>query len=412
MAKNSNGPKGAIRRTSAGNLVRRLMATANLANSRSQTNDGDRSGPRIGFLVNPLAGLGGRVGLKGTDGADTVAAALALGAQPAASERAALALRQLADSGIAILTAGGAMGETACQRAGIHHYVAFAPAGPETSANDTIEAARAFLIAGASLVLFAGGDGTARDILSAVGRDMTMAGIPAGVKMYSGVFALSPVHAGLLSRTHLAQGADASTEEREILDIDEASLRQDKPATRLYGYGLVPRDPAIQAAKASTGGNEQHDVAALCRAAAADLEPGCVHIVGPGSTMQRLLAEAGLEGSLLGVDLVANGKMLAKDVGEADILARLAQWPARIHVGVIGGTGCLFGRGNQQISAKVLQRVGRERIAILAPPSKLALLGPDGFFVDTGDAEVDRMLGGYIKVRTGPRREMVMRIRG
>ncbi|MCV3206572.1 ATP-NAD kinase family protein [Mesorhizobium sp. YC-39] len=387
------------------------MATSNLANSRTLANGGSGiEPPRIGFLVNPLAGLGGRVGLKGSDGADTVAAALALGAQPAASDRAALALRELAGSGIAILTAGGAMGETACQRAGIHHHVAFAPAGPETSANDTIEAARAFLKAEAKLVLFAGGDGTARDILSAVGRDMTMVGIPAGVKMYSGVFALSPVHAGLLARTHLAQGADAPTDEREILDIDEASLRQDRPATRLYGYGLVPRDPTIQVAKASAIGND--DVAALCRAAAADLEPGCVHIVGPGSTMQRLLAEAELEGSLLGVDLVANGKLLAKDVGEADILACLDQWPARIHVGVIGGTGCLFGRGNQQISAKVLQRVGRERIAILAPPSKLALLGPAGFFVDTGDAEVDRMLGGYIKVRTAPRREMVMRVRG
>ena len=128
--------------------------------------------------------------------------------------------------------------------------------------------------------------------------------------------------------------------------------------------------------------------------------------------MHRLLSETGLEGSLLGIDLVVNGKMLARDVGEAKILACIDRWPARIHVGVIGGTGCLFGRGNQQISAKVLQRVGRDRIAILAPPSKLALLGPDGFFVDTGDAGIDRMLSGYMKVRTAPRRAMVMRVRG
>jgi predicted polyphosphate/ATP-dependent NAD kinase len=388
------------------------MKAPDPANVWTQTSGKEKKPPRMGLLVNPLAGLGGRVGLKGSDGVDTVAAALARGAQPAAFQRAALALRELAGSDIAILTAGGAMGETACQLAGVDHRVVFGSTGSMTSALDTIGAVRAFLLDRVDLILFAGGDGTARDIVSAGGRGLTMVGIPAGVKMYSGVFALSPVHAGLLVKRYLARGAEAQANEREILDIDEQSLRQDRPATRLHGYCLVPRDPAIQAAKASAGASEQHDIAALCRAVAADIEPGCLHIVGPGLTMHRLLAAAGLEGSLLGVDLVVNGEILAKDVGEAEILASIDRWPARIHVGVIGGTGCLFGRGNQQISAEVLQRVGRERIAVLAPPSKLALLGPDGFFVDTGDAETDRMLSGYIRVRTAPRREMIMHVRG
>ncbi len=364
---------------------------------------------RIGFLINPLAGLGGRVGLKGSDGAEIVAAALARGAQPVANERAAVALRALAAGHATVLTAAGAMGEQACRKAGVDHHVLHHPAGETTSAEDTIEGVRAFLREGAELVLFAGGDGTARDIHSVVGGKLAMLGIPAGVKMYSGVFALSPAHAGVLA-ANFRPGAPLA--EGEILDIDEESLRRGRPATRLHGYGLVPRDPSVQAAKASPSVDEQGDLIALCRAAARKLEPGLLHIIGPGSTMQRLLAEAGLEGTLLGVDLLADGELIARDVDEAQILAAMAGRPARIHVGVIGGTGCLFGRGNQQISARVLRRVPRDHIAILAPPAKLASLGPAGFFVDTGDAEVDRTLGGYVKVDTAPGRQMVMRVRG
>jgi predicted polyphosphate/ATP-dependent NAD kinase len=149
----------------------------------------------------------------------------------------------------------------------------------------------------------------------------------------------------------------------------------------------------------------------LCRAAAAELDPSHLHIIGPGSTMQRLMAEAGLEGTLLGVDLVADGRVLARDVGESDILASLDGRAARIHVGIIGGTGCLFGRGNQPISAEVLRRVGRDNITVLAAPDKLAALGPAGLFVDTGDPAVDTMLSGYIRVRTAPRREALVRVR-
>ncbi|MDQ0390531.1 ATP-NAD kinase family protein [Labrys monachus] len=371
--------------------------------------EGEERALRIGFLINPLAGLGGRVGLKGSDGAGIVAAALARGARPLAEVRAGLALRGLAAAGATILTAAGAMGEQACRLAGIAARSVHRPAGDVTTAEDTVEAARAFLREGVDLVLFAGGDGTARDVHAAVGRQAAMLGIPAGVKMYSGVFALSPVHAGLLAA---AFRPGAPLAEREILDIDEESLRRGRPATRLHGYGLVPRDRAVQAAKASAGTDEEGDLAALCRAAARQLEPGLLHIVGPGSTMQRLLAEAGQEGTLLGVDLMADGELVGRDVGEARILTAMAGRPARIHVGVIGGTGCLFGRGNQQISADVLRLVPRERISILAPPAKLALLGPDGFFVDTGDAQVDAMLAGYVKVDTAPGRRMVMKVAG
>ncbi|WP_413989580.1 ATP-NAD kinase family protein [Labrys okinawensis] len=365
---------------------------------------------RLGFLVNPVAGLGGRVGLKGSDGSATVMEALARGAVPAASQRALAALTALAERELVILTAAGSMGEGACQAAGVEPQIVHRATTRQTSAGDTISTVQALIAAGVDLILFAGGDGTARDIASAVGRQVPLVGIPAGVKMYSGVFAVSPAHAGRLTR-HFLTGVERGLCEAEILDVDEESVRQGRSATRLYGYALVPRDPAMQAAKFSATTNEEIALGALCRAAAKALEPGHLHIVGPGSTMQRLLSEAGLTGTLLGVDLVLDGELVASDVSEATILRHLEGRPAIIHVGVIGGTGCLFGRGNHPISPAVLQHVGRENIRVLATQSKLSSLERRELFVDTGNAELDRSLGGYIRVRTAPRVEMLLRVR-
>ncbi|GLS21675.1 ATP-NAD kinase [Labrys miyagiensis] len=366
---------------------------------------------RLGFLVNPLAGLGGRVGLKGSDGSATVMEALARGALPAASQRALIALSAVADRGLVILTAAGSMGEEACRAAGIEPRVVHGATTWQTTAGDTISTVRAFIAAGVDLILFAGGDGTARDIASAVGQQVPLVGIPAGVKMYSGVFAISPAHAGQLAR-HFLSGAERGLREAEILDVDEESLRQGRPATRLYGYALVPRDPAMQAAKFSAVENEEAVLGALCRAAAQALEPGHLHIIGPGSTMQRLLSEAGLTGTLLGIDLVLDGALVAGDASEAVILKHLKGRPAVIHVGVIGGIGCLFGRGNHPISPAVLRHVGRDNLRVLATQSKLSSLERRELFVDTGDAELDRSLGGYIRIQTAPRIQTLMRVRG
>ena len=364
----------------------------------------------LGVIVNPLAGIGGRVGLKGSDGVETVSAAIVRGAEPRAEAMAVRALRQLYGNELQIVTAAGSMGEVACRTAGIDCSVVYAARGAETTVADTVAAASAMIAAAVDGVLVVGGDGTLRDVFSVVGRSVALIGVPAGVKMYSGVFAASAVQAGRIAARHLGPDGPMPLREAEVLDINEDSLRAGRPDTRLYGCALVPADPAMQTAKFARAADDP-DLAALCRVAARELEPDCLHIIGPGSTMAMLIAETGLAGSLLGVDLVADGRLLAADVGEADILDRLDGRPARIHVGVIGGTGCLFGRGNQPISARVIARVGRANIQVLATPAKLASLGPAGFFVDTGDPDVDRMLAGYIRVRTSPGRSMVMRVR-
>lgn len=376
---------------------------------------------RIGVVVNPLAGLGGAVGLKGSDGPGIVREALARGARPGAGVRAAAALKRLAGTSAEVLTAAGGMGADACRAAGLDAAIVFTPPAGVTGAAETRAAVTRFLDEGAGLILFAGGDGTARDVASIVGTRVPVVGIPAGVKMYSGVFAVSPVHAGLLAARFLSgDPAAARTREAEILDIDEDSLRRGRPATRLFGYGRVPLDGAIQPVKAAMPASEEAETAALCRVLARAMQPGVLHIVGPGSTMLGLLAAMGIEGTLLGVDLVRDGILVAADVGEADILTHLDAHAgtdamsahARIHVGIIGGNGCLFGRGNQPISAQVLARIGPSNVTAVAPPSKLATIGPQGLFVDTGDPDVDRLFAGYLRIETAPGRSTVMRVRG
>ncbi len=366
---------------------------------------------RLGLLVNPVAGLGGRVGLKGSDGEAMVSEALRLGAQATAPRRATDALFELRGTGCEILTAAGTMGAESCHAAGLACVVVHDTQDRATSAMDTRTATRRCIEQGAELLLVASGDGTLRDIMSAVG-DVPVLGIPAGVKMYSGAFAATPREAGRLAARLMRSRKPFELTSAEVLDADEQELRRDRPSTRLHGHVMSPRDPAVRHAKVFGSTNEDAGLQALCRIAAAELAPDTAHIFGPGSTMQKLMHAAGMEGTLLGVDVALNGAVIAKDASERQILAAIEGRPARIHVGIVGGTGCLFGRGNQQISAAVIAAVGVDNIRIIASPSKLTALGSQGLFVDTGDPAIDAALSGYRKVRTEPRREMVVRVQG
>lgn len=361
---------------------------------------------RLGLIVNPVAGMGGRVGLKGTDGPDCLTKARELGAIPLAPSRAALALRVLlpVKDELCLFTCPGLMGETAAVEAGLPFRAIGLRVGPQTGPEDTKEAARQMAESGVDLLLFAGGDGTARDIAEAVGENVLCLGIPAGVKIHSAVYAATPLHAGeaVLS---LVRGRRPSRRLAEVMDIDEEAFRKGEVRSRLFGYLPVPADRRhLQGLKSGSPRSE----AALQKAIAADLleklKPGALALIGPGTTTRELKRALGFEGTLLGVDAVKDGKLVAEDCGERELLELIAREPegnVRIVVTPIGGQGFLFGRGNQQFSPEVLKRVGKENILVAAVPGKLAALAGAPLRVDTGDPRLDRELSGYTKVVTG-----------
>lgn len=366
--------------------------------------------PRLGLIVNPIAGMGGPLGFKGTDGEATLATALAMGAAPVATARARRTLARLAMEGAVfdLLTAPGAMGGDAAREAGL-------PANEigarmeRTSAVDTRDAAKGLVQAGAALILFAGGDGTARDVLEAVGDTVAVLGIPSGVKMQSAVFATNPEAAGELAAAFL--GGARRTRHAEVMDIDEEAVRAGRISPQLYGYALVPdAKGAVRGPKSGASAEDDAELDAVCACIARESEPGTLFIVGPGTTMRRLKSCLGAEGALLGVDAFEGGRLVAGDADERRLLALLDGRPARIVVGVVGGQGFLFGRGNQPISPAVIRSVGRANIIAVAGVGKLLRLDPPGLRVDTGDPATDRMLEGHWPIRTGPQRTMIVKV--
>ena len=365
----------------------------------------------LGLIINPVAGLGGRVGLKGSDGLEVQERARQRGAQPMAGARAVEALRVLAKvEGLEVLAYPGEMGAEAAMAAGLSPTVIGEILPGRTTAEDTRRAAREMREHGVDLLLFAGGDGTARDIYDAVGLELPALGIPAGVKMHSAVYAVSPHAAGELAALYLRRQV-SRLHEAEVMDIDEEAFRQGVVAARLYGYLRVPyRGALLQGAKVGGGLSEPAALQAIAQAVLERMEEGCLYIVGPGTTTRAIAAALGVEKTLLGVDVYAGRQLLAADVDEARLLELVRMHPARIIVSPIGGQGYLFGRGNQPISPAVLAAVGPKNILVVSTPEKLQRLRSRPLLVDSGDRAVDRMLGGYVRVVTGYREETVYRV--
>lgn len=370
---------------------------------------------RIGFLVNPLAGMGGRLATHGSDHLGGLAEALALGGVPQVEERAARSLHRLRRDtpDFRLLTAKGIMGGRVSDACGLDADIVYE--SPEiTTANDTRCAASALMAAGADILLFAGGDGTARDILDVVGDRLPLVGIPAGVKMHSAVFALNPEAAGETVAVMARQPSGSPVRLRlaEIMDADEAQRARGNPSLRLFGHACVPDLPRfLQPAKGARIGGGEAAIAALGRKLVAELSGRSLVVIGPGTTMQMVKHAFGFEGSLLGVDVLLDGANIRRDVDAAE-LEQLARQSDDITVitGVIGHQGFVFGRGNQQISAELLRACRRENLIVVATREKLAALPQGVLHLDSGDPEVDRGLSGYIKVRTGPVDSLVMRL--
>ena len=367
----------------------------------------------IGLIVNPIAGMGGKVGLKGTDGKTIQDEAVARGAVPVAKDRARIALDAMAPRAaeLELVTYGGDMGEAVARASGFDPDVIGAAAHEPSQAADTKAAARDMAARGARLILFAGGDGTARDVFEAVGQTVPMLGIPTGVKMHSAVFATGPASAGRLAADYVLGRERVELKDAEITDIDEDAQRRNRLSARLFGYVATPYQRlAMQHAKAMSRGGEDVELDALARAIAESMEHAVLYIVGPGGSTKRILGHLGLEGTLLGVDAVVNRDLVVRDASEADLLALLDGRPAEIISGVIGGQGFVFGRGNQQISAEVIRRTGRGNITIMAGADKLVALRSDRLLVDTGDAALDVELAGFTRVQTAPGQAMMLRL--
>lgn len=368
---------------------------------------------RLGLIVNPVAGMGGRVGLKGTDNLSD--AARRLGAEPVSEARTLRALRRLgtARGGIAVLAAGGAMGATVAAEAGLLCQVVAQPASDETNATDTATAVRAMMNAGVDLILFAGGDGTARDIHAVAGEHVPMLGVPTGVKMQSAVFATSPEAAGDLVAAIAATPDRGKLQYRssEVMDIDEAALRQGAISPRLFGYATVPYVPLLlQNAKVRNHGLDEAALEAAAQHLAVGMDPETLYAIGPGRSTKRILAALNLSGSLLGTDLLRGRQLVARDANERTILELAGSHPLKIIVGVIGGQGYVFGRGNQELSPAVIRRAGRDAITILASEQKLLALEDKRLLVDTGDRALDNELAGYWRVMVGPQEDMVIKV--
>ena len=350
---------------------------------------------KLGLIVNPVAGLGGSVGLKGSDG--MVEEALRRGAVPQSGNRAKKAMQELLSlkDSITVCTGPGGMGEDIAKELGFACVVMERSSADTTTAEDTRAITAWLQEQGMDLILFAGGDGTARDICAAADENTVFLGIPAGVKIHSPVYARSSATGGQLAAMYL-RGEVTETTDEDVLDIDEEQYRQEIINTRLYGCLRIPRESDhTQCRKCGSGASEEESMGAIADYVADTMTKDTYYLIGAGTTTRAVMRELELDNTLIGVDLVYNYDLVASDIYGKQILELIGDKPAMLVVTVTGGQGFLFGRGNQQLTPEVLRRIGRENIIILATKEKIIKLRGQPLLVDTGDAELDEYLSGY-----------------
>jgi len=359
----------------------------------------------MGFIVNPIAGMGGKVGLKGTNG--VLKEALARGAKPIALAKAKEFLAKLKqlqlEESIGILTCPTPMGEEEVKAVGLTAKILPMSLESETTSEDTKLAVRFLVKTKVDLIVFVGGDGTARDILDAMREvnNVLVLGVPSGVKMYSGIFAASVLDAAEVVQAFL--GKAAQTIDFEIMDVDETAVRQDRLSVNLYGFLKGPFVPTrlVGSKQASPETLDEHEnQMATARFVVENMDPKATYILGPGTTIKCIADLLDVEKTLLGVDIYRD-KTVIKDVNEQRLLQEIRDWQnVWMMLSPIGRQGMLLGRGNQQISPEIIKRVGKEKIIVAATRSKIQGIEGKILRVDTGDPEVDNMLKGYIRVVT------------
>ncbi len=356
---------------------------------------------RVGFVMNPVAGMGGRVGLKGTDG--KISEARDRGANPRAPARARRALEELRTlaPNTEILAYDDPMGASLVMEAGFDPSITGSPAGPTTPAEattgspDTVTAVLEFLDRDVDLILFVGGDGTATDIAAAIeGAQTPVLGVPAGVKVYSSVFAVSPEAAAEVASTF------DRTERREVLDIDEDDYRNGEVNPQLRGVSHVPVADNLQSSKQTGGGT----VESMAEGIAGSFQDGVTYVLAPGSTIGAIKQRLEFMPSPIGVDIWRDGDVVSRDATETEILQSLGE-KNRIVVSPIGGQGFIFGRGNPQLSPAVISQCDVTIVASRAKLDNLRVLR-----VDSDDPDLDERLSGWWKVQVGKFETRMMKL--
>lgn len=363
----------------------------------------------IGLIVNPVAGMGGSVGLKGTDG-EMFKKSLGLGAKTVTPARTKDFLTHIKNKQeIIIYTAPGKMGEEHVKTFDIQLEV-IGTINEETTAEDSKKIALDMLNSGIDLLIFVGGDGTARDIYDAVDSKIPVIAVPSGVKVFSSVFAVSARAAAEILDAFI-KGTDVT--EEEVLDIDESAFRKGKLASRLYGSLLVPNvRNFLQAGKeaSSTSSSSIENKKDVAQYIVEGMDHEILYLLGPGTTVKAVTDELKLNKTLLGIDAVFDGEVVGADLNEKGILELFKKYKKKkIVVTPLGGNGFIFGRGNKQFTPEVIKKIGKENIIVIGTKDKVNSLGC--LRVDTGNFEVDELFLGYIKVIIGHKEEMLMEVK-
>lgn len=370
---------------------------------------------KIGLIINPVAGIGGPVGLKGSDGADIQALALKKGGTYQSNNKTRTSLKQIIDlkDGVSFITGTGEMGENLLKELGFY-YETIGEKKIETTAVDTEEIAEEMVREKIDLLVFSGGDGTARNIYNAVGLSIPCIGIPAGVKIHSAVYANNPKDAGTAIRNYITNKDLANLVESEVMDIDEDKFRNNIVQAKLYGYLKVPFfKNLMQQSKASVKFSE-HDIEGIAdeiEDRIRENEVDICYLFGTGSTTNKILSKLGFEGSLLGVDILYKNKLVIKDGSENEVYNFCKDKKIILIITIIGGQGHLFGRGNQQISPRIIKLIDKPNIWIVATADKIYTLPGNTLRVDTSDEELDMKLSGYYKVIVGWQEQIVCAVK-
>ena len=360
----------------------------------------------IGLIVNPISGMGGSVGLKGTDGKEILEKAMELGAEPNAHNRIKELLFHLESikSKIKFITCPKFMGEIPLKKLGFDYETITHPIFDEineiadSTAEHTIQAAKIMnQYNNLKLILFAGGDGTARDIVHAIHKGKPCLGIPTGVKIYSSVFSLNPDKAASIIMQFLWD--EIPLKESEVLDIDENEYRKGKLVSKLYGHLLVPFNPNFcQSSKMGSSESDLDNQERIAKLIVEEMEENIYYLVGPGSTTKAITDALNQNKTILGVDLLLNKKIVAYDLNEQQILNYIRGKKTKIIVSLIGKQGFLFGRGNLQFTPQILKDVGTQNIIIISSKFKLQNIPNQILRLDTRDHELDEEMKGFYKV--------------